>query len=91
MQILDAKSIDDLGEIFYSRQFVKCHDVSSYFIGGLHYVLELNQYGIAISKFQELDLKNNESSVEFNNVDNAFIFDNVLYLLNGDVIQEIIL
>jgi hypothetical protein len=81
--------IDNLGEVFFTRQYIKCDDIFSYFYNGVHYVLEKNKHGIVLSKFNDIELKNNLKNVEFKNVENAFIVNDVLYLLAGDVVQEI--
>lgn len=81
--------INNLGEIFHVRQYVKCDDISSYFYNGLHYVLELDKYGITVSLFRDIALSENEKNIKFYNANNAFIFKNILYLLVGDIVQEI--
>ena len=82
-------NVDNAGQVGSVRQYTKCDDIASYFFDGVHYVLELQQYGVVVSKFNDIILSKNEESIELKNVDNAFIFDNVLYLLIEDIVQEV--
>lgn len=77
------------GDIESIVEYSEANDIVCYALGDRFYVVKLNDDGITLDEFSDNNYTQKLSSRRFLNSDDAFIFNNVLYLVNGFVVQEI--
>lgn len=72
------------------RNYAKCDDVSSYYIGNKFYIFQAVKEGVKFECYDNLILTNRVKYMEFNNTTDAFYYNGSIYLLNGSVVQEVV-
>ncbi len=77
------------GYVLSTREYSKCKDIANYYTENGNYLIQLFEEGVRVEKFNSLTLSYRMSFCDYLNVDDAFIYDNTLYLVSGFSVEQI--
>lgn len=77
------------GYVLSTREYSKCEDIANYYADNGNYLIQLFEEGVRVEKFNSLTLSYRMSFCDYLNVGDAFIYDDILYLVSGFSIEQI--